>query len=249
MGFPSHILRFFAIATACLLVSCIDGREEIWLNADGSGRADISYSLPAAAAKFQGGENGVRKMLGDFLGKTPAIKNPSYEVTTNEGRLTIHVQGSFDSALELKDISKGESMEKLPSSATGLTGSTVVSLNGRTVDFSRTIDAGSALPGSSFMPASQFEGHRLSYIIHLPLAAMESNATRTEDEGRTLVWDFPLAQAIKGPVATTFKAKVPIPVWVLASAGSVTFAAGFLALFTFRKLRSRKQSDQGIHLD
>jgi hypothetical protein len=243
MGFPGHLLRLFAITTACLLVSCIDGREEIWLNADGSGHADITYSLPAAAARFQGGENGVRKMLGDFLRKTPAIKNPTYEVTTTEGRLTIHVQGSFDSALELKEISRGESMAQLPSSATGLTGSTVVSLNGRTVNFSRTIDAGSALPGSFLMPASQFEGHRLSYIIHLPLAAIESNATRTENEGRTLVWDFPLAGAIDGPVTTSFKARVPISTWMLASAGTATFAAVFLALFTFRKMSRRKQPD------
>ena len=134
-------------------------------------------------------------------------------------------------------------MEKLPSSATGLTGSTLVAVSGRTVDFSRTINAGDALPGSPFMPASQFDGHRLTYIMHLPLAAMESNATRTENEGRTLVWDFPLAQAIKGPVATRFKAKVPVPVWLLASAGTVTFAAGFLGLFTFRKLRGKKQPD------
>lgn len=243
MRFETPIIRLLAVATACLLVSCIDGHEEVWLNADGSGRADITYSLPAAAARFQGGENGVKKMLGDFLSQTPALRSPTYEVTTIDGRLTVHVQASFDSALDLKDISKGESMGKLPSSATGLTGSTLVTVSGRTVDFSRTISAGDALPGSSFMPASQFDGHRLTYIMHLPLAAMESNATRTENEGRTLVWDIPLAQAIKGPFATRFKANVPVPVWLLASAGTVTFAGGALAFFGFRKMSRRKQQD------
>ncbi|MEO5917919.1 MAG: hypothetical protein ABIS50_27040 [Luteolibacter sp.] len=245
MGFPDYIVRVLAVSTACLLVSCIDGHEEVWLNADGSGRADVTYDLPAAAARFQGGEDGVRKMLGDFLLHTPGIKNSTCEVTTRDGRLTIHVQGSFDSALDLKEISKGESLEKLPSSATGLTGETHVSMKGRTVDFSRTIDAGSALPGSSFMPASQFAGRTLSYIVHLPVAAMESNATRIEDEGRTLVWNFPLAQAIKGPVITRFKAKAPIPTWMLASAGAATFLAGSLALVVVGKLRRRKQLDRG----
>jgi hypothetical protein len=243
MRFQTTIIRLLALVTTCLLVSCIDGREEVWLNADGSGRTDITYSLPAAAARFQGGENGVKKMIGDFLSHTPVLKNPTCEVTTVDGRLTIRVQASFDSALDLKDISEGESMAKLPSSASGLTGSTLVTVSGRTVDFSRTISAGDALPGSSFMPASQFEGRRLTYIMHLPMAALQSNATRTENEGRTLVWDIPLAQAIKGPVATRFKANVPVPVWLLASAGTVTFAAGFLGLFTFRKLRSRKQPE------
>lgn len=243
MRIRTNIIRLLALVTASLLVSCIDGREEVWINADGSGRADITYSLPAAAARFQGGENGVRKMIDDFLSHTPALKNPTCEVTTVDSRLTIHVQASFDSALDLKDISKGESMGKLPSSATGLTGATLVTVSGRTVDFSRTISAGDALPGSSLMPASQFDGRRLTYIMHLPMGPLESNATRTENEGRTLVWDIPLAQAIKGPVATRFKANVPVPAWLLASAGALTFAAGFLGLFTFRKLRRRKQPD------
>ena len=85
----------------------------------------------------------------------------------------------------------------------------------------------------------------MSYMIHLPLAAMESNATRTEDEGRTLVWDFPLAQAVKGPVNTQFKANFPLPTWLLASAGTVTFAAGALVFFGFRKMRSRREPDLG----
>ncbi len=36
------IPRLIASGTALLLNSCIDNREEIWLEADGSGRAEIS---------------------------------------------------------------------------------------------------------------------------------------------------------------------------------------------------------------
>jgi hypothetical protein len=234
-----YIFRMLAPVVAVLLVSCIDGREEIWLNADGSGRADITYDLPAAAAGFKGGEDGVRKMLGDFLKSTPALKNPTFEVTTHDGRLKIHVQTSFASALELKDLSKSSSMEKLPSSASGLTGYTTVNVDGLTVDFARTIDAGSALPGSFFLPASQFENRGLSYIIHLPGPAIDSDATRTEDEGRTLIWDFPLTQAIKGPVTTRFKARIPVPTWVYGSAGAVIFTVGLLAFLTIKKIRRR----------
>lgn len=234
-----YIFRPLAPALAALLVSCIDGREEIWLKADGSGRADVTYDLPSVAAGFQGGEDGIRKMLGDFLESTPAIKNPTFEVTTHNGRLKIHVQASFDSALELKDLSKSSAMSNLPSSAAGLTGYTIVNVSGLTVDFSRTIDAGSSLPGSYFMPASQFEGRGLSYIIHLPAPAIESDATRTEDEGRTLIWDFPLAEAIKGPVTTRFKAKMPVPKWIYGSAGAAVFTVGFLAFLTIRKIRRR----------
>ena len=45
----------------------------------------------------------------------------------------------------------------------------------------------------------------------------DSNATRTEDAGRTLIWEYPLAEALKQPFAMHFKAKVPIPEWVKMS--------------------------------
>src|SRR6478609_5988227 len=191
MNFPRSIVRLLAIAAALLLVSCIDGREEFWLNADGSGRADVTYSLPAAAAKFQGGEAGVRKMVGDFLAATPGLISPHCEVTTDQDRLVIRVQAAFDSVLDLKAMSRNGSLENLPSSATNLAGKVNVTVDGRTIDFSRTIAAGKALPGATFMPASRFEGRKLLYIVHLPVPATGSNATRTEDGGRTLAWDFP----------------------------------------------------------
>lgn len=244
MDLPHYILRLLLIVATCLLASCIDGREEIWLNADGSGRADIRYSLPAAAAGFQGGEAGVRRMIGGFLKNTPAIASSSYEVTTEEDRLKIRVRASFDSALDLKAIANGDSIGKLPSSAGNLAGEVTVNVQGLTVDFCRTISAGKALPGSVFMPASNFEGRNLTYIVHLPKAASETNATRTQDEGRTLIWDFPLARAIKGPVTTRFKARIPIPAWLLGPACVAALSTGLLAFFGIRKLRTAWQTER-----
>ena len=239
MAMVRHIVRSLTVISACVMVSCIDGREEIWLNANGSGRADVRYSLPAAAARFQGGEAGVRRLIGEFLKKTPAIATSSFEVMTEQDRLKIHILATFDSALDLKEISKGKSLEKLPSSASHLAGEMSVDLHGRTVAFSRTIAPGKALPGAIFLPASQFQGRNLTYIIHLPTAASESNATRTEDAGRTLVWDYPLAVAIQNPVTLRFKAKIPIPPWLVVAGAAVVF---LLAYFTVRwKIRSRKR--------
>jgi hypothetical protein len=217
MSFRRAMPRLTACAAAGLLASCIDGREEIWLNADGSGRADVLYSLPAAAAKLQGGETGVQRMIEKFLHDTPAISASTCEVTTVDDRMHIRVRTSFDSALELKDIPKGEALSHLPSSATGLTGDFKVAVHGLTVDFSRTIKAGEALPGAGFMPVSRFKDRQLTYIIHLPKAAMVSNATRVENSGRTLVWDFPLAVALQRPVVTRFTAPIPLPRWALVT--------------------------------
>lgn len=238
MGILRHIVRALAVVTACLLVSCIDCREEIWINANGSGRADVSYSLPAAAARFQGGEEGVRRMIGNFLKSTPAIASSSFEVATDQDRLKIRVEATFNSALDLKEISKGASLGKLPSSATYLAGDFAVDLHGRNVGFSRTIAPGKALPGAIFMPGSQFKDRNLTYIIHLPEPATESNATRIADAGRTLVWDYPLATAIRNPFTLHFKVKIPVPPWVVVSVAAVVL---LLAYFTIRwKIRARE---------
>lgn len=229
MDFRSSMLRVLACALAGLLASCIDGREEIWLHADGSGRADVSYSLPAAAAKFQGGETGVRRMIEDFLKTAPAISSSTCEVATVGDRLHIRVRTTFDSALELKNISTGEAMRKVPSSATGLTGDFKVDVRGLRVDFSRTIKAGAALPGAAMMPASRIKDRKLTYIIHLPEAATNSNATRIEDSGRTLVWDFPLAVAVQGPVITRFTAPIPLPRWAVVTGWILAALIGLLA--------------------
>ena len=73
MDFRRAIVRLLACFAAPLLASCIDGREEVWVNADGSGRADVSYSLPVAAARFQGGEAGVRRKIEGVLKEAPGI--------------------------------------------------------------------------------------------------------------------------------------------------------------------------------
>lgn len=240
MAFFRQVIRFAAIAVAFLLVSCIDGREEIWLNADGSGRADVRYSLPAAAARFQGGAEGVREMLGKFLQTAPGLTHSSHEVVAEGDRLKIHVQVSFDSVRDVAKASGPAPMEKLPSSANGLAGEVKVAMDGRTIDFSRKISAGDALPGIGFIPGSPMRDRNLTYILHLPVAAEESNATRVENEGRTLVWDYPLADAVKAPVLTRFKVRVPVPAWLWASGAAGAVAAVSLVAFSCRKMLRRK---------
>jgi hypothetical protein len=236
MDVRRSIVRILACVATALLASCIDGREEVWINADGSGRAHVSYSLPAAAARFQGGEIGVRRMIEGFLKDAPGISSSSCEVTTEGDRLKIQVRTTFDSALELKEISKGDAMSRLPSSASGLTGDFQVAVRGLSIDFARTIKAGDTLPGAGFIPVSQFKDRQLTYIFHLPKAATSSNATRTENSGRTLIWDFPLAQAIQGPVTTRFTAPIPLPRWAVLSICVV----GTVIVFGSRKLFRKK---------
>ena len=78
-------------------------------------------------------------------------------------------------------------------------------------------------------------------IIHLPSAASSSNASRVENGGRTLIWDTPLARALKSPVSNRFKIEIPIP-WKIVTtiALPLTLASGFVFLRIRNSRRLRK---------
>jgi hypothetical protein len=234
------IARILIVAIAGMLSSCIDCREEYWLHADGSGRAELIYTIPAAAAAVHGGESGVRDMITAFLKQTPQFTTSTLEVATKDKRIQVKLNATFDSALDLKDIISGDHLKTLPAAATSLIGDLSADIRGRSVDFSRKISPSKALPGSAFLPASQYQGHRLHYIMHLPAVPTDSNATRIEDGGRTLVWDIPLATAIRTPPVMRFKMDIPIP-WKFVSAIAIliSLASGGFIFLRIRKSRNR----------
>lgn len=234
MSWLDRLARASVLALAGLITSCIDGHEEYWLEADGSGRAEAEYTIPAAVATLHGGENGIQRLLEEFLESTPEIRDSSLQISTEGNRLNVKVSVAFDSALDLRKVAAGSALHRLPDSASHLAGTVFAEIRGRTLDFQRTIAVGKAIPGSALLPDSQWEGHKLSYIMHLPAAATESNATRTEDSGKTLVWEFPLEQTIRKPVQTRFKMPVPIPwKWVAWIGIPLTLASG--AAFAWRR--------------
>jgi hypothetical protein len=238
MFFP----RLIACLAACLLASCIDGHEEIWLEANGSGRAEISYSIPKAAARLYGGEAGLREMIEKFIAENPVIHSSSHQITTEGEQLKIHIRANFDSVLKLKDLVTGPAIESLPSAAAALAGEVKIGLSGRTVDFQRRISLGSALPGIGLLPASKFQDGKLRYTLHLPVPVLESNATRSEKDGHTLIWEVPLATAIRTPITTRCVAKIPIPPWAIAATAPTLFIAGGLAFLGIRRLRKPRST-------
>lgn len=241
MSFLQALTRMATVAVAVLLSSCIDGREELWIEADGSGRSEIQYSLPAAAAKLHGGENGVRALIDEFLQKTPEFQSSSCEVSSDGDRLHVSIKTSFRSALDLQQLAEGESIKTLPNAATHLAGKVETAFHGRTMDFARTIRPGKALPGAAFLTLSRFEGHKLTYIIHLPAVPNSSNATRTENGGRTLIWEMPLEKAIQSPIITRFQIDIPIP-WKLAAGIAIPVLVG--GTFLIRKIRRSRRLKQ-----
>jgi len=225
------VSRLLVAAVCCLLASCIDGREEFWLAGDGSGRAEIRYAVPATLARGCGGEKGLSKLLDEFIRETPTLTNASRRVTCEGDSMVVDFRASFKSALDLINALSGNTAlasGNLKPVVEPLIGHFDFRRNGLTVNLTRTVRPSKALPGAFLMPASQFDGRHLVYIVHLPMVAQESNATRTEDGGRTLIWDQTLQDGLKNSVIIHFKGAVPIPWWLIAAAAAALAGLGWL---------------------
>ena len=233
-----HLLRLFVPFVCVMLVSCIDGREEYWLAGDGSGHATIRYSAPASLARSCGGEQGLAKLLDEFIRRTPALTNVKRLVSCEGERMVVELQASFPSAPELVAALRRDNAlveGNLKAMVSPLIGHLNFRRDWLTVDLTRTVQPSKSLPGAFLMPAAQFEGRRLEYIVHLPMVAKETNATRTEDGGRTLIWDYSLRDGLKNNVVIHFKGTVPVPWWLLATATAVLALLGWLGLSALRK--------------
>jgi hypothetical protein len=187
-----------------------------------------------------GGEPGIRRMIDGFLADTPTITASRYEVVTEGSRMRVTLHFDFASALDLEHVASGPSLSHLPAAATSLLGNIRLETRGTTMDFAREISPEKALPEAVFLPASQFAGHHLVYIMHLPAAVVESNATSVLDGGRTLVWDVPLEQALKAPFVTRFKARIPIPWRLVISIALPLLLVCGLAFLYLRQARRRR---------
>ncbi len=222
------ILRALSLLLCLLVASCIDCKEELWIHADGSGAAEATYDLPSSAVRLGGGEEKIRKSIDTLLAENPSLHQEAFDIVTAEGRTKIHLRLRFESALKLVDLSKLKSTESLPATAQQLAGTFDFRLKGLEFELNRTIEANKAFVGGLFMPRKEIAGRKLLYILHLPQPPVESNATRTEDNGSTLIWDYSLEEALKGPVTTRFKAQIPIPWWAYATVAVIV--TGLIAL-------------------
>lgn len=237
-------MRFFLRASllfiSALLCSCFDGKEEFWLKADGSGAMEVTYDAPTVALSAAGGEKGIRDGIDAWLKNANGVRCEALEIVTVDGRVKVHARIVFDSVLKLIELSKPEKTQALPTTLTHFTGVFDFKREGRDVSLTRTTSPNKALIGGLFVTRKSMEGRRLVYVIHLPEPALESNAMRLEDGGRTLIWDYAIEDALKQPLVSSLKARIPIPAWIIASAVVVLALLVALVVTGIRRVRRRK---------
>ena len=237
------LLLLGVLTLACLLLpGCIDGNEVIHINADGSGTYESTYLVPVAAVAASGGRETMRQQVEEWVAEQDGMVLDTLEFSEEDDRLRIHGMISFDSALALIDASDTESTQNLPPAARHLTGTLDFRMRGRQVEVARTVRPRAALGSAMlFTSPAELANHRLTYQISMPVAPDSHNATSTRDDGRTLIWDYPLDQAVAEPPVMQLTATIPIPwwVWLGGTAGVIAILATSSALF--RRLRRRRR--------
>ncbi len=236
---PAKMMRILAVACSLLLAGCFDIREEVWISADGSGRARLAYSFPASAARMAGGEATLETKIRELVARQPELRLDGLEVRTEGDRATVEAEISTDSVFSLRNLKKGEEDRDMPAAAADLAGDFDVQMRGWNVDFSRTIRVREALGLASLAVGKDERAkRRLRYIVHLPEAAIESNADTISNGGRTLAWDSTLGDALGRPLVTRFKARMPVPPALWFAAGLVVLALTVLLLRLRRRARA-----------
>jgi len=227
---------------ACsLLNSCFDVREEIWIKADGSGRAEMEYVVPAGALGLIGGESGLGEKIQELVDSEPDLHLEELTITSNAGDTTIILKASTDSMISLIGMQENEIIKALPESALGFGGQFDVKLEGLAVSFDRRIDLQKALGLASLaITGSQRRQRNLNYTIHLPNQPKTHNATGTADNGRTLIWEYTLGEALSKPINNQFLVKIPIPWWAYTGAALLAALIIFGGVKAWCRLKTRK---------
>jgi len=228
-------LHHHLVLALCLLASsCIDCREEYWIERDGSGRATAEYNIPASFLAMRG-ESALRDSVKAWMSAHKQLVLESFDISHAGDRATVKASVSFRSALDLVSIATDGSLDDVSSTTKALVGHFDFRSHGREVELCRTVRPSDALGGGLLVPASEINGRRFVYTLHLPAAAVSSNATRTEDGGKTLIWDHPLADGMTEPIVVRFKANMPIPMkWIYVGGAGLVLIA-FLVRFHLRK--------------
>lgn len=243
---PALLTRLLA-GLACLLIcSCFDIREEVWISADGSGRAELTYVVPASAVKIAGGSEELEAKIRTAIARQQQLRLDDLEVSGEGDRITVRVALSTDSVMSLRKLDDDGGMDNVPSAAIDLAGKFKVRMRGLDVDFTRTVRVREALGLASLMIGrEERQSRRIESIVHLPVPARESNATVVADGGKTLEWRSTLDDALKGPLVTSFKARLPVPKVVWFAAALIVIAVAGLIWRIRVGRRNRKLAEQG----
>ncbi|MDP7307121.1 MAG: hypothetical protein QF405_05710 [Roseibacillus sp.] len=240
-----RLLALLSILLPLLLVSCIEGEEEIWLEPDGSGRIEATYKMPTVVAQKIGEPDELVEILKKAAARDPHIELTSVSHQTRRGGVTLRFSGTFDDLRklatfperQLRDPAEPDKRVK----AEVLFGETHLDISWRGISYDRKVDIGWLLKSSpaakSIMKVPALLGDSsFHYTLNLPTSTRQSNATTQSQDGHKLEWLFPLKDHVQEPMHLTAEGDLPLP----GSLWLIPFAV-LVLLFLIQNRRARKK--------
>lgn len=235
-------LRFCLLATLSLpfawLASCLDYREELWLESNGAGKIHATIAVNSEIPlpdNTPTAPDQIEAQLRALFQETEGAEVQSYQ-TYDEGRKRI-----YDFVVVFRDIKqlkpalasgKGNIGALFGDFEIGRTPDGALSIQ-RTIHLAAPSDAGpsaSDSAGDGEAPPSKprdglanqvgraltglvanqvLEDFHLDYVTHYPSEVISANSPNIDDATNTVTWRIPLADASQGPVEMTTVIKRP----------------------------------------
>jgi hypothetical protein len=240
-----RLLFLLPVLLPLLLVSCIEGEEEIWLEPDGSGRIEATYKMPTVVAQKIGDPDELVEILKNAAARDPHIELTSVSHQTRRGGVTLKFSGTFDDLRklatfpqrQLRDPAEPDKRVK----AEVLFGTTHLDISWRGLSYERQVDISWLLKSSpaakSIVRVPALLGNSsFRYTLNLPTSARESNSTTQSQDGHRLEWLFPLKNHVQEPMHLTAEGDLPLPgtLWLIP-------LAVLVLLFLIQNRRARKK--------
>lgn len=243
-----HLLLTLASSLCLLLCSCLDGQEEITVLEDGSGSAQISYNIPTRALS-EDDASSLETYLNKIADKHDSLKLTHFsKAASGFGMQRIEARLEFTSIKEVAEIYEKEicgpeapklkpEMQALLDKACALMGKFEVSVRGLDIDIKREVNLKPLFEGKIKNPEILGESE-FRYILHLPEAVSDSNATLISEDKKTLQWSIKLRNHVDQPII--MQSSIPLPWWVPASLIAVLCLILIGFIWLFKRIKRKK---------
>lgn len=243
LGTPMKFVSIVFLSLVMLLLSsCIEGEEEIFLNADGSARVVAIYRVPTILLSAEDAED-LRSSIEVEVGAIPNLKLITNKIEKHNGDRVVLIEivtedvASLEGALSKHNpaLKRSQGDEILHA----IIGQIMVNMDGLMVGLKREIhlkpllDEYLGASGGSILGESAFR-----YTVHLPKPAVSSNAHEVLDDGRTLVWSHKLVDCWNKPIHLSMTSRIPIPWWAYALGGLILMVLVWLCFAMVTRLRA-----------
>ena len=104
-----RLIARFTPLLCLLLLSCIEGREEVWLNRDGSGRLEASYRMPGVVMQQLGKPEDVVRTLQEAAARDEHVELTEVTHRKEKGFIILEFSGTFGLSINSSQSSINES--------------------------------------------------------------------------------------------------------------------------------------------